>query len=84
MAKRKRVVPRKVDVEAAIVMVGANIRRIQLDHEMTQQQAADLANINWRHWQKIEYAETCATVPSIVRIAAALGVDVGELLATLR
>jgi transcriptional regulator with XRE-family HTH domain len=78
-----RIVPRKFDVEAAIVTVGANMRRLRLGHNMSQHTAAELAGLNWRHWQKIEHAKTSATVSSLARIAAALDVDIADLFAPL-
>jgi hypothetical protein len=36
--------------------------------------------MHWRHWQKIESGEVNATLRTLARVGAALGVDPAELL----
>jgi transcriptional regulator with XRE-family HTH domain len=47
--------------------------------KLTQEQAAELAKIDGKHWQDIEGARTNPTVATLVGIARALGVTLREL-----
>jgi predicted transcriptional regulator len=56
-----------------------NVRRLRCEQGLPVQQAAAAAGVHWRHWQKVEAAETNATMVTVCRIAVALGVDPAEL-----
>lgn len=47
---------------------------------LTIEAAAERAGLDVRHWQKVEAAETSATLRTLARLAAGLGVDVAALL----
>src|SRR6185436_12765121 len=58
-----------------------NMRSLRAAQGLSQQKAADLAGIHWRHWQKIEHCETNASIDSLAKIAAAFDVDIPTLFA---
>lgn len=60
--------------------LACNVRRLRREHALTIEQAAHEANLHWRHWQKIESAETNATLQTIARIAGSLDVEAADLL----
>lgn len=60
--------------------VAAQVRRIRIAKQLTQEAAAGEAGLAVRHFRKIESAEVNVTLDTLVKVAAALGVDVAELL----
>lgn len=60
--------------------VGANVCRLRLALKMPVEKAADRANLNWRHWQKIETGNLNVTMQTIARAAQALRVDPAALI----
>ena len=52
-----------------------NMRRLREEQGLTLEAAAELADLNWKHWQKIETGEVNATLKTMVRMANALDVD---------
>jgi transcriptional regulator with XRE-family HTH domain len=60
-------------------MLGANMQRLRPAADLTQKEAADRAGLHWRHWQKIESGTCNICVSSLVGIAYALDVTIGEL-----
>jgi len=59
--------------------VACNVRLLRADRLLSLTQAAALAGIHWRHWQKIEGAQVNLTLQTLVRVARAMSVDVAEL-----
>ncbi len=57
-----------------------NVRDLRNERNLTIEGVAHTAELNWRHWQKIEAGEVSITIRTAARIAAALGVEPGELL----
>lgn len=55
--------------------------RLREGSGLTLEQAAERAGMYWRHWQKVEAGEVNATLRTLERLAAALGVDAGALIA---
>jgi transcriptional regulator with XRE-family HTH domain len=69
------------DIQKAVLSrVARRVRAMRLSKGLTQEAAAGRAGLAPRHFQKIEAAEVNVTLKTLARIAAALGVDVGELL----
>lgn len=54
-------------------------RRLRSARSWTQEQAAEAARLNPRHYQKVEEGTVNVTVNTLERLCAAFGVDVGEL-----
>ena len=59
--------------------VARNIRNLRARARLTQENVCQLAGIAPRHLQKIEAAEVNVTLHSLVKVANALGVDIGQL-----
>jgi transcriptional regulator with XRE-family HTH domain len=59
--------------------LGRNMKRLRYAKRLTQKEAAALAGIHWRHWQKTEAGHINPTLASINGIAAALEVDIPAL-----
>jgi transcriptional regulator with XRE-family HTH domain len=60
--------------------LATNVRALRTRASLTLKQAAERAELHWRHWQKIEAAETNATMLTLSRLADALNVDPADLL----
>lgn len=56
-----------------------NVRRIRLDHEMTQERLAELAELHPNYISSVERGERNISIRNIERIAKALGVPIAEL-----
>jgi len=52
---------------------------LRLERNLTQEQAAETAKLDEKHWQDIEGARTNPTVATLVGIARALKVTVSQL-----
>ena len=69
------------EVEATLRRrLAANVRRLRHKKGFTLKVAGERAEIHWRLWQKIEAAQTNATMFTIVRLANALDAEPRELL----
>ena len=55
------------------------MRALRLSRELTQEEAAEIAKLDEKHWQDIEGARTNPTVATLVGIARALDVTLAEL-----
>lgn len=55
------------------------MRTLRLARDLTQEQAAEIAKLDEKHWQDIEGARTNPTVATLVGIARALEVTLAEL-----
>jgi transcriptional regulator with XRE-family HTH domain len=60
-----------------------NVRRYREAASLTLEVASERGDLNWRHWQKVEAGEVNATLRTLNRLANALDVDPGALLAEL-
>jgi len=60
--------------------VGINLRALRQSAGLTLRKAAELAEIHWRHLQKIEAGEINITLYTLVRLACALHADAAALL----
>lgn len=59
--------------------VAANVRRLRLAQGLTLEVAAERADLNVRHWQKIEAAQMNLTISTLVKLANALGSTPADL-----
>lgn len=60
--------------------IGRNIRRYRLEKGLKQKALAEMVNLTDQHISHIENATTQLSLPSLVAIANALGVDCNSLL----
>jgi len=61
--------------------LGRSAKRLRSARRWTQEQAAEAARLNPRHYQKIEEGSVNLTLSTIERLCQAFGVDVLELFA---
>jgi transcriptional regulator with XRE-family HTH domain len=59
--------------------LGGNIRRERVAQNISQQQLAELADLNIRSFQRIEAGEVDVLLSTFVRIAEALGCPLSHL-----
>lgn len=63
--------------------LGAQLRRLRLDRQITQERLAELASLNYKYVGRIELGKADPGADVLVRLARALSVSVGELFATI-
>ncbi len=68
-------------LHATLARVAANVRRLRLERELTQAELSERASVDLRYLQRIEAAKVHAGVGYVAALAAALGVEPGELFA---
>jgi XRE family transcriptional regulator, regulator of sulfur utilization len=61
--------------------VAGHVERLRRSRGLTQERLAELADISGKHLGEVERGAANATLNTLVAIARALSVDVGELLA---
>ena len=61
--------------------LAANLRRLRRAAKLTQQEAADAAGLDLRHYWKVEHAENNVCISTIVKLANGFGVLPAMLLA---
>ena len=66
-------------VATALNRLGKRVRSLRLGRELTQEEAAEIAKLDEKHWQDIEGARTNPTVATLVGIAKALKVTLSQL-----
>jgi transcriptional regulator with XRE-family HTH domain len=64
--------------EATLKMIGDNIRTIRNSKGLSMEAVANEANIEYRQLGRIERGEGNTTIASLVKIAAALKVNLSE------
>lgn len=64
--------------EAALKMIGKNIRTIRNSKGLSMEAVANEANIEFRQLGRIERGEGNTTVVSLLKIAVALKVDISD------
>lgn len=62
---------------------GARVRLQRSEHGWSQEQLAERADFHWTYVGSVERGERNVTLATIVRLAKALGVDAGDLVAGL-
>ena len=66
-------------VETELKRLGRRIRQLRTEAGLTQETAAERADLSAKHWGDIENARSNPTVSTLVAVAKALRVKVGEL-----
>jgi DNA-binding XRE family transcriptional regulator len=66
-------------VSRALNRLGKRVRALRLERKLTQEQAAEIAKLDEKHWQDIEGARTNPTVATLVGIGRALKVTLSKL-----
>lgn len=64
--------------------IGARIRDERKAAGLSQEEAAGRASIGYKRWQEIEQGRANPTVRTLVRIAAALGKELWDLMSAPR
>jgi transcriptional regulator with XRE-family HTH domain len=77
---------RSTQAKAVLISIGANVRRLRVRHDLTQERLAEAASIETRYLQDVERGRTNLSIDVLVALAESLGVDPRALLkpATLR
>jgi transcriptional regulator with XRE-family HTH domain len=68
---------------AVLRPLGAQLRRLRLDRQMTQEALAELASLNYKYIGRVELGKADPGADVLVRLARALSVPVGELFETI-
>ena len=65
------------EFERAVAMatLGLNMKRLREVQRLSQIKAAKRADMNGRHWQKLEYGVGNPTMETLIRVALALRTD---------
>jgi transcriptional regulator with XRE-family HTH domain len=64
-----------------LVEVARRVRVARVRSQLTQEQAAEKAGIDYKRWQRLEQGQVNPTVRTLVRVASALGTNFWALLA---
>ena len=67
------------DVGIALGRLGRRIRELRKQQKLTQEQAAERAKLDPKHWQQLESGTTNPTLATLVGISRALGVKLADL-----
>ena len=82
--RRSGVQPQKGGAKAEVVrLLGAQLRRLREDRQLTQEELAELAGLNYKYVGRIELGKSDPGAYVLVRLAAALRVPIGELFETV-
>lgn len=66
-------------VTEALARLGARVRALRMLGELSQEQAAKRARLDPAHWRSIEAGQTNPTLATLVGIARAMNVEIGDL-----
>ena len=61
-------------LEQVLASIGANVRSLRKQRELTQEQLAERADLDLRFVQRVEHGQTNLSVAVLVSLARALGV----------
>lgn len=61
------------------ILLGARIRKHRLSKKMTQEQAAELSNLDPKYFGEVERGETTISIDRLYILSQALGTSVREL-----
>ena len=67
-------------VKSVLESIAANVRRARLRRGLTQEEAAELADLDLRFFQRVEAAKTNMTIGGLVRLSDGLDVPLASLL----
>ncbi len=70
----------KIQKHGVQLLFAANMRRIRLEKQMTQESVAEAAGLHPNYISSVERGERNISIWNVARIAAALGVSMSELL----
>ncbi len=68
---------------AVLRPLGAQLRRLRLDRQLTQETLAELAGLNYKYIGRIELGKADPGADVLVRLARALGISVGDIFDTI-
>ena len=68
---------------AALRPLGAQVRRLRLERDLSQERLAELAGVNDKYLGRVELAKADPGAAVLVRLARALVVPVGEIFDTI-
>ena len=68
---------------AALRPLGAQVRRLRLERDLSQERLAELAGVNYKYLGRVELAKADPGAAVLVRLARALVVPVGEIFDTI-
>jgi transcriptional regulator with XRE-family HTH domain len=80
---RKSVAEKRPPRPTVLRPLGAQLRRLRLDRQLTQETLAELAGLNYKYIGKIELGKADPGADVLVRLSRALGVPVGALFETI-
>lgn len=83
VAKRKASDKKRESKKAVLKPLGAQVRRLRLDREFSQEYLAERAALNYKYLGRVELAKANPTADVLVRLAKALSVPISELFDTL-
>jgi transcriptional regulator with XRE-family HTH domain len=75
------IVPSRESKPRLKVRLANGLRRERTRRRWTQEEAAELAGLNPRHYQKLEEGSVNVTLRTLERLCRAFGVDVAQLFA---
>lgn len=74
----------KPPVSEATAAFGSRVKKARGAASLTQEQLAEAAGLHWSYIGQVERGQTNLTLHNILRIAAGLKVDPGELVRALK
>ena len=83
MRRRKPPVDKPPARPAVLRPLGAQLRRLRQDRQLTQEKLAELASLNYKYVGRVELGKADPGADVLVRLARALSVSVGELFETI-
>jgi transcriptional regulator with XRE-family HTH domain len=81
--RRKSVSGKPHPPPAVLRPLGAQLRRLRLERELSQERLAELAGLHYKYIGRVELAKADPGAAVLVRLARALAVPVGELFETI-
>ena len=64
--------------EAHIKKIAIRFKELRKDSGLTQERLAEIANIDYKFYQKIEYGQRNITLKTILKISTALGIKLKD------
>jgi len=71
------------ELDTVLRKTGAAIAEMRAEAGLTQEQAASVAGIDGKRWQRLEAGKVNPTIKTLVRVASALGGSFSQLLAKI-
>jgi transcriptional regulator with XRE-family HTH domain len=72
--------PKKKKPEGSRAILASNLRRLRQDRRLSQESLADIAGLHRTYVSSVERCERNATLDTLDKLAAALGIKPSELL----